>query len=51
VSGTAEALQPIQQLLAGPSAQPDIGHYLANLRQGDSGTAFTVDVPPPKQRR
>jgi hypothetical protein len=51
VFGIDEALRPVEQLVAGPSAQPDINQYLANLRPGDCGTAFTVNVPPRKQRR
>lgn len=48
VAGVAEALA-VEGLLAGPG-QVDIGHYLANQRQGTSGQAFTVDIPPRKTR-
>jgi hypothetical protein len=49
VAGVAEALAPIERLLARPG-QADIAHYLANQRQGTSGQAFTVDIPPRKTR-
>jgi hypothetical protein len=38
-------------LLAGPSGEGDIGHYLNNLRQGDSGQAFTIPIGSVSNRR
>jgi hypothetical protein len=51
VSGIDEALAPVGMLLAGPSGEGDIGHYLNNLRQGDSGQAFTIPIGSVSNRR
>lgn len=42
-SGIDEALAQVGMLLAGPSAEGDIGHYLNNLRQGDTGFRYCQD--------
>jgi hypothetical protein len=40
-SGIDAALQPVEALLAGPSGEGDLKHYLNNLRQGDRASVFT----------